>query len=313
MERLRRVAVEMCPVCGAQDFRRWLSLPDRFRLSAEEAYPLAECRRCGVSFLQELPAAELLASCYPEEGYDPFMSSGGPRSLLDRIYISLRHISLAIRFRRLGRPRHGNRLLDVGCGTGEFLVHARKRGWIGQAVEPSANAAELVKKNGFECFNGDLPAFPVPEHKFNGITFWHSLEHVPEPRKVLEKAVSMLAERGRVVIAVPNATSWDARIYQEDWIAYDAPRHCTMFTPDSLRFLAEQSGLQVKSVSGLIFDLAYNLVHSERLRKQRSGKFDWYFPLRLLWAALPAAVGGEAGASVIVLVAEKPVVKKLSL
>ncbi len=305
MERLRRIAVEACPVCGAREFRRWLSLPDRFRLTETESWPLAFCKRCGVGFLQELPAAELLASCYPDDGYDPFISAGGPRSLLDRIYVSLRKLSLAIRFHRLGKPKIGTRLLDVGCGTGEFIAYAHERGWKSQGLDFSVKAVEAVKKLGFECHHGDLASFNAPAEPFHAITFWHSMEHVPNPRETLGKAVEMLADKGRIVIAVPNGTSWDARVYGENWIAYDAPRHCTMFTPDSLRLLVEECGLHVKSVNGLLFDLAYNLLHSERLLKERKGKTNWFAPFRLLWAGIPAAIGGEAGASVIVIVAEK--------
>ncbi|MDK9700866.1 MAG: class I SAM-dependent methyltransferase [bacterium] len=302
----RRVSVDSCPVCGSTDNRIWLALPDRFRLENAELWNLARCRSCGAAFLVQLPPLEAMADYYPADGYDPFITTAGTKSFVDRLYVRLRTFSLALRFRRLGHPKHGNRLLDVGCGTGEFLTRAKQSGWNGAGIDVSPLAVEAVRKAGFPCHQGDLLSYSAPESAFHAITFWHSLEHTSQPKAVLEKAVSLLAPKGKIVIAVPNATSWDARIYRENWIAYDAPRHCVMFTPESLRQLAEDAGLRVRSVSGLAFDLAYNLLHSERLIKSRTGKTSLLAPFRLGWAGLPALVGGEAGASVIVLVAEKP-------
>ena len=306
MAATRLVAVARCPLCDSPDHRDWLTLPDRFRLGEAILWRLVRCCNCGGGFLSELPAAELLASCYPTEGYDPFVSAAGARRWSQRVYIFLRRYSLSIRFHKLGKPRRGNRLLDVGCGTGEFLQRARRSGWQGFGVEPSEAAAAVAERLGFVVHRGDLFSLPEPMQPYDAITFWHTLEHIPEPRAALERAVALLTPRGRIVAAVPNATSWDARIYRENWIAYDAPRHCVMFTPDALTMLFEAVGFRIKSSAGLVFDLGYNIIFSEHLRAQRIGKWSPFTPVRMLTAAIPALIGGPAGWSVLLMVAEKP-------
>lgn len=308
MESIGQGVSSSCPVCNSDRSFHWLDLPDRFQVEKGLEWKLNRCKNCGTSFIENKPTASLLAYFYPTTGYDPFVSAENKKTPIQSFYAFIRKFSLILRFRLLGLPQHTNSpLLDVGCGTGEFLLHAKDRGWNPYGIDLSDIASETNRKCNINFSQLDINQLEnfVTDTQFEAITFWHSLEHTYEPKKILDVTNQLLSERGKLVIAVPNATSWDARIYRENWVAYDAPRHLVMFTPDSLTYLLETSGFRVKKITSLSLDLLYNIYFSEQLLKSRKSKTDWYFPIRLLSAFVPSLVGGIAGASVLAVVAEK--------
>jgi hypothetical protein len=77
---------------------------------------------------------------------------------------------------------------------------------------------------------------------------WHSLEHVPEPRAVLDEARKLLTWNGKLVVAVPNLDSLAFRVFGANWCGLDLPRHLTHFTPWTLQLMLERSGFRVESV-----------------------------------------------------------------
>jgi hypothetical protein len=80
---------------------------------------------------------------------------------------------------------------------------------------------------------------------FDVITLWHSLEHVRSPREVLGALSARLARRGRVIVAVPNLDSQQARFFGAKWFHLDVPRHLFHFTPTALERLLDLHGLRV--------------------------------------------------------------------
>ncbi|MCX7835276.1 MAG: class I SAM-dependent methyltransferase [bacterium] len=298
-----------CPVCSSKRSYRYLTLPDRFQLHEGFQYLLHGCKDCGIFFIQNKPTADLLAYFYPTTGYDPFVSKQTANTLFQKLYLKIRKFSLIYRFKKLGYPRdkNTNLLLDIGCGTGDFLELASKRGWKGTGVDFSENLVSNFKEKNIHFVLTDINDFQrfVPNENYHAITLWHSLEHTYRPKDVLKHCYTLLAKNGIIIVAVPNATGWDARIYKEYWVAYDAPRHLTMFTPETLTNLLGDCNFRVQKVSTLPLDLFYNVFLSEKLRKDIQKKVDWYFPLRMFTATLPSLMGGLAGASVIVAVGKK--------
>lgn len=96
-------------------------------------------------------------------------------------------------------------LLDVGCGVGNFLSVAKKRGWRVTGVEPSSTACALSQKNipDAPIFPGTLLELSSPRGAFEMITFWDSLAHIPEISKTLSRAWELLTPGGLLVIKSP--------------------------------------------------------------------------------------------------------------
>lgn len=129
-------------------------------------------------------------------------------------------------------------VLDFGCGDGGFLVAASAEGWRATGVEMKPEHARFKGLEVAERIEDTAGPFDL-------ITLWHSLEHVRSPREVLGALSARLARRGRVVVAVPNLDSQQARFFGAKWFHLDVPRHLFHFTPTALVRLFDIHGLKV--------------------------------------------------------------------
>ena len=156
---------------------------------------------------------------------------------------------------------HGQ-LLDIGCGTGDFLAHQMSRGYLVTGVEPNLTARESA------IAAHAIPVFPqidlVPAlEQFQVVTMWHVLEHVPEIRSTLKQVFARLADRGIFVIAVPDRESWDAKHYGPFWAAYDVPRHFWHFRQQDLFRLLKEHGFELVTTRRMWLDAFYIAMLSE--------------------------------------------------
>jgi SAM-dependent methyltransferase len=140
----------------------------------------------------------------------------------------------------LGKGAKG-RLLDIGCGDGSFLAAARDKGWqvMGTELNP-----EPVRTLGFPVVSdvGMLPPYPP----FACITMWHTLEHMTDIPRVLAKARQLLADDGRLIIAVPDLGGLQARLFRRHWLHLDVPRHLFHLNDRSLSACLAAAGFRVE-------------------------------------------------------------------
>ncbi len=164
--------------------------------------------------------------------------------------------------KRLAAP--GTAILDVGCGTGEFLREVgREYGAWG--IEPEPEAARWARERfGLNVQTGDLSIVQFPTGSFDLVTMWHVLEHIPDPAQALTTISGMLKDGGRLLVALPNISALDARLYRAFWVAIDAPRHLWHFDRPQLARLAEKTGFTIVRTGMMPLDLFYNAVWSER-------------------------------------------------
>jgi predicted SAM-dependent methyltransferase len=118
---------------------------------------------------------------------------------------------------------------------------------------------------------GTEQLFTLPPDSFDAITLWHVLEHVHELHPYIERLKTLLRRHGRIFIAVPNYTSYDARSYREMWAAYDVPRHLYHFSPEAMERLLSQHGLQLQFSQPMWYDSIYISMLSEKYRHHGRG------------------------------------------
>ena len=136
-------------------------------------------------------------------------------------------------------------VLDVGCANGDFLSEMRRRGWKVQGVEHSGEAAAFCREErGIPVAPGDLLDRPEDGERFDLITLWAVLPHLPDPLATMRHAASLLTSRGIVLVCVANIDSWAFQLGGPDWGHLDQPRHYCMFGPASLSRLFSEAGLQ---------------------------------------------------------------------
>lgn len=261
-----------CPLCPPDaPAHEFLVCSDRLREPLLRNYRLVKCSGCGLIYLNPRPVHSGVEG-YGGADYDPFVSVAGPRGLTQRLFAAARHFTLAWKRNLVKRlVPLGGRVLDVGCGTGEFLA-ALKPEYSTAGIEPEPTAAQWARERlGLNVVTGTLAEAGLSETGFDLITFWHVLEHLPEPVQGLREAANRLAVGGRILVALPNPRSFDARIYGAEWVAWDAPRHLWHFSAEHIHKAATAAGLKVLRRRMLPLDGFYNVWWSERLKAAVGG------------------------------------------
>jgi len=150
------------------------------------------------------------------------------------------------------RPQRG-RLLDIGCGTGEFVATAVRRGWRSAGLEISSRAAELALRKGLDVCCCTLSSAPYRKGSFDVITCLDVLEHVADPLQDLQLIRDLLAAEGLLVVRVPNTifhlikTRICAAFGVSD-VGLQMDYHLNHFTPRTLVEALRRAGLRTLSV-----------------------------------------------------------------
>ena len=188
------------------------------------------CTRCGAATTDPWPTPARLADAYAR--YRP---AGGRFDGVGDAFLRRTRGRLAARIDRLAP---GGGVLDVGAGDGALLdaLRARGREALGLEREPTRSdmrEAELADVDG----------------SWSAIVFWHSLEHLPDPGAAIDHAARLLVPGGLLVIAVPNASSLQARAFGDRWFHLDLPRHLVHLPAEALTGRLRALGLAVTRVS----------------------------------------------------------------
>jgi len=176
--------LNVCPLCGTEHIR-----------TVDPVSNICECEPCGYVFDNPRPTIEKLVAFYSQPAkYDTWLSQEQARDQLWK-----RRLKQVL---SVGRP---GSLLDVGAGIGQFLNLARPHFSSVSGTEVSESAIEIArKKYGLELMRGEINAVDFGTTQFDNITVFHVLEHVPNPRLVIERCAALLPAGGVLVIAVPN-------------------------------------------------------------------------------------------------------------
>ncbi|MCY2686532.1 class I SAM-dependent methyltransferase [Salinimicrobium sp. TH3] len=206
------------------------------------------------------PDLEQLPSYYKSENYISHTDS--KRGFFDKVYQQVKNLMLKNKLNWIEKEKTpGVKILDIGAGTGDFLRAAKNRNWEVFGVEPNPDARKLASEKGVELEKTTSSFF---DHSFDVITMWHVLEHVPDLEEQIKELDRLLKPNGLLVIAVPNFKSDDAKKYEENWAAYDVPRHLYHFSPSAIKDIFNSTGFLLTSQKGLFFDSFYVSLLSEK-------------------------------------------------
>jgi len=234
-----------------------------FLVTGEEFSLLYDLER---EMLVTHPQPELVTLSKYYESKEYISHTDNKKGLTSFLYQFVKTNSLQKKIKLISTLNNGvGTLLDIGAGTGDFLNSAKKYGWEINGVEPNEGARKLAHQKGVDLKSSiDV----VKGKKYDVITLWHVLEHLPNLEDTINKIEELLKPGGTLIIAVPNFKSYDAKYYKSFWAAFDVPRHLWHFSRKSMEKIFSKK-IRLTHIKPMIFDSFYVSLLSE---KNKTGK-----------------------------------------
>jgi 2-polyprenyl-3-methyl-5-hydroxy-6-metoxy-1,4-benzoquinol methylase len=261
-----------CALCGQPGLPLYETLEDRL-FGVVGTWRLAVCgdRRCGLVWMHPMPLAEDLGNAYQRYYTHDGAGAGARISLPTRAYRALKCGYLDFRYgyrarhglvSRLGwlmylfpvrrgeidnevrylPAQPGGRLLDLGCGSGAWLLQMRDLGWQVRGLDFDPEAVALARRRGLEVDQGPLEDQRYRAESFDVITLNHVIEHVPDPVATLAECRRVLRPGGRLMLFTPNTASLGHRLFKDDWRGLEPPRHLHLFGPNAMHHALLRAG-----------------------------------------------------------------------
>lgn len=253
-----------CPVCKSKNFSPACEAKDY--LVSQEIFQISECNECHLRFTNPIPDEDEIGKYYQSQDYISHTNTS--EGLINKIYQWVRNITLVGKknlIQKESKIKIG-KILDIGCGTGEFLNGMHKAGWSVFGLEPDEGARQLAHSNYQLQIDSPAKLFELSENSLDVITMWHVLEHVHRLDDYLNQISKILKPDGALFIAIPNYTSYDANHYKNDWAAYDVPRHLYHFSPQSMKALLDRFNFKLEKMKRMPFDSFYVSMLSEKYK-----------------------------------------------
>jgi len=214
------------------------------------------------------PTLDKLGSYYEFEDY--ISHTDGKRTMFEKMYHFIKRKAIRDKVSLITsyQPLKG-RILDIGAGTGDFLLECKNQNWEILGVEPNDKAKGIAVGKGIK-FAESIEK--LESNSFDVITMWHVLEHVPDVEYQIAELKRLLKPSGTIIIAVPNFKSYDAKYYKEFWAAYDVPRHLWHFSKTAIEKLFDKQNMNLEDIKPMWFDSFYVSLLSE---KYKTGKMNF--------------------------------------
>ena len=259
--------VDRCPVCGSSDGEKlYAGLTDRVFECAPGRWDLYQCKDCGSGYLDPRPTASTIHFAY-ETYYThklPVANSGERSSGLKRLVRALANdyrndrygsnlepanplgryvVGFLPRYRKridrrmryLPPTKEGGRLLDVGFGSGAFLLDAKRAGWEVSGADPDPVSVDNGRHLKLDVREGGIEAFIDSPETFDVITLSHVIEHVHDPVGTLKTAYDLLKPGGLLYVETPNMKAYGHDHFRGHWRGLEIPRHLVLFNWASMR------------------------------------------------------------------------------
>lgn len=211
-----------CDLCGSVDHEILYSKIDH---STKWEFNVVKCT-CGMVFVNPMLLEECIPLLYQEDYHSE-------KPLLDSLYQSMMAV--------LPKPNGSGKLLDIGCGGGDFIRYAAKAGWDCEGID-------FIDWNrtdkDINVRVGNFLTMDIPEESYDVITAWAVLEHVRHPSLFFGKISKLLARDGRFIFTVPNvgAPGMSHSCHE------DVPKHLWLFTTEAVNTYLSRHGLKAESI-----------------------------------------------------------------
>ena len=293
------VELNKCPICESENSEIFLRSKDYF-LTGED-FQINQCKHCGFLFTNPRPVNSKLPEYYKTEEY--ISHSNSNKGIINGLYHFVRNFTLSGKVSMIRKFKSSGSVLDIGSGTGEFLVSMQKQSFSVTGVEPDVDARNYaITTYSLNIYDeNELDVFK--DQSFEIITMWHVLEHVPDLLKRVQQIKRLLKSDGILIVAVPNPDSKDAIFYKNFWAAFDLPRHLYHFKKNDIVSLFKKVDMCIVKIQPMLFDSFYVSLLSE---KYKSGSQKFFKPFLIgLWSNVHAFFKSKNYSSLIYIIKHK--------
>ena len=257
--------ISKCPICNNSEFVEFLKTQDYFLTN--QKFTIEQCSVCGFKLTNPRPILEDLPQYYDSTEY--ISHSNADKGLINKIYQIVRAHALKGKSKLIRKYIKAGQILDIGCGTGEFLNTMQQSNFMVTGIEPNQDARKQAKQNFGLAVYDETDINGLPKKHFKVITLWHVLEHVYYLNKRISQIRELITEDGILIVALPNPSSWDAKHYGKFWAAYDCPRHLYHFDQPSVKKIFNNHGFEVVNQKPMYFDSFYVSMLSEKYKQNK--------------------------------------------
>lgn len=218
-----------CDLCGSAEYKIRYRKPDNWLWLTQYEYPVVECTKCRLTYVNPRPTFEDTAAFYPADYHEHRDDQEHRR----RYELQFSYIS----------EFNGKRILDIGCARGDWLNFIKER-WQKSELHGVDAFSAAVNGNDIKFHKCLLPQAELPAGYFDLVTSWAVFEHLHTPAKYFETVSKVLRPGGKFVFLVTNAEScYGKYAYKED-----VPRHLYHFSEKTLELYAAKVGLNLDKV-----------------------------------------------------------------
>lgn len=255
-----------CPLCKSARFLNHSEITD-FAVT-EEKFIICKCSNCDLLFTNPRPSQDEIEPYYNFPEY--YSHEDKAKSLTQWIYQKVRNNNISKKVSFIREFKKKGKLLDYGCGTGEFLKAAKRKGWKVAGIEPNEKARHQANLKLKDRVKESIEETDKSA-SYDIITLFHVLEHIHELRKTSKKIIKHLKSSGYLIVAVPNYESWDGKKYGKYWAGWDIPRHLYHFNSNAMMAFKDEFGLELIETKPMKFDSFYvSLLSEGYLNKEAS-------------------------------------------
>ena len=292
------ILLDGCPICLSSDLQKKFNCTDHS--TSKEKFTIVSCETCDFKFTNPRPKDKSLGSYYKSDKY--ISHTNNKKGLFNWMYHTVRKYSITTKLNLLKKISKNKNHLDIGCGTGEFLNACKNSGFKTEGIEPSKLAREQAINNYNLSVTHNTELDQFKSSQFDTISMWHVLEHIPELNKTIREFNRILNKNGKVIIAVPNHNSWDAKYYKEYWAGWDTPIHLWHFSKLSIEKIFKIHDFKLIEKKPMLFDSYYVSLLSEEFKTGKK-KYVKGFTIGLLSNII--GIFSKRGCSSIIYVFEK--------
>ncbi len=300
--------VNKCEICGDRMFNFLFNQKDKnINLSGE--FSLYACNSCKAIFLNPQPTLNKLKKYYPKEKYyslnkiDVNSKKFKIKKALYQIYFNppknnfLKKVLFSpLKF--MVRSTHLNKkgkLLDIGCGSGQFIYEMKSLGLDVYGIEPGDFDKESNNRYKLNIKNTNLLKAKYPREFFDIITINHVIEHLGNPNETLNEINKIIKKKGILIIGIPNTNSLAYKIFKKNWYQLDIPRHLWNYSDKNIKILLEKNGFKILKIryNSRPSQFSVSLMYFLNIKNKIIEKIFWAMFLPFTWIANFLKIGDQ--------------------